>query len=185
MKLFKTAFAFVLCACLCLCLSSCQNKRSSSRSDDYLAGVDQGEIDSFIDLWDSNYNGNVRTCGNIWETDSFSLVITAKRGSMVDSNVVGNEKEPYIEIDFSLHEGTIEEHWKDNNILFYIYSYDKEGYTKIWSSDDYYWYFYLQGDDVVGSKESAETKIYEGTERLDVLIVINGSVYAASYSVDI
>lgn len=186
MKLLTKAFAFILCACLCMGLSSCQKQQSSSKGNEsYLEGIDQGKLDSFIDLWDSHYNGNVRSCGSVWETDYFSLVVNTKRGSRVDANVSGIEKEPYIEVDFSLLEGTIESHWKNNNMLFYIYSYGNGEWAKIWGSDDYYWYFYLQGDDIVGSKENAETRIFEETEQLAVLIVINGSVYTASYSVDI
>lgn len=186
MKLLSRIFSVILCLIVCVSLSACQTRKSGSMvNDSYHEGIDQGELNSFLALWDSSYNGNVRSCGNYWNTDDFSLVITTKRGSKVDANIVGSESDPYIEVDLSLHEGTIEQYWKNNKMLFYIYSFGNEGWSKVWGSDDYYWYFYVQGDDIVGNKEYAETRIYEGTDLLAVIIVIDGCTYTASYSVNI
>lgn len=182
----RKLFSVILCLCLCVVLPACQNQQSGSKVDDsYLKGIEQGELSTFMDLWNAYYNGNARSCGNPWQTDDFSLVITAKRGSTIDANVIGSENEPYLEVQFSLNQGTIEKYWENNNLLFYIYAYDKDGWTKVWSSDDYYWYFYLQGDDIVGSKENAETRIYEGTEQVAVIIMIDSRTYSALYSVNI
>lgn len=182
----RKLFSVFLCLCILVSLSACQQQQSGSMGDySYLEGIDQGELNSFIALWDSHYNGNVRSCGKPWQTDDFSLVITTKRGSRVDANIVGSESDPYIEVNFSLHEGTIEKYWKNNKMLFYIYSFSKDGWSKVWGSDDYYWYFYVQGDDIVGSKENAETRIYKGTNKLAVIIVIDGCTYTALYSVNI
>ena len=179
----KKLFSVVLCLCICICLSACQREPSSSSvNDSYIEGVDQGKEDFFLDLWQASYNLNTKKCGDLWETDDFSLMITTKR----KTEVYYDENAPYIELDFTLNEGTIENYYEGNEILFCIYSQGKDGWSRIWDSNIYYDYFLMQGDDgIIGRSGNADVRIYEGTNRLAVLIVINGSVYAASYSVDI
>lgn len=187
MKLSPKILLIVLFLCLCIGLSFCQKPQNSSGSNDsYLEGIEQGELNAFMDLWDSHYDSKVRSCGKLWKTDDFSLTITAKRGSRVDANIEGSENNPYLEVDFTLHGGTIDEYRNKNKILFYIYSFHKGVWTKVWNSDDYYWYFYLQSDDdKVGSKGNAETRIPEETEQIAVIVVIDGCTYATSYYVNI
>jgi hypothetical protein len=70
-------------------------------------------------------------------------------------------------------------------ILFYIYTYRNNGWYKNWGSDDYYTYFLLQQDeDTVGDKGVAETKIYDGTNQIAILIVVDGRTYTALYSAE-
>ena len=177
----KRLIAVFICLCLCVSLSSCQRKTSGSSVDDsYLEGIEQGREDFFLELWQASYNPNTKKCGERWETDDFSLLITTKR----KTEVAYDENAPYIEVDFALDRGTIENYYEGNEILFCIYSYGKDGWSRIWDSYLYYDYFLIM-DGLDGNKGNADVRIYEGTKRLAVLIVINGTIYAASYSVEI
>lgn len=177
----RKLLSVVLCLCLCVCLSACQSRQSGSNVDDsFLEGLDQGKEDFFLDLWKAAYNPNTKKCGEQWKTDDFSLMISTKRKTEANSN----ENAPYIEVVFSLNGGTIERYHEGNEILFCIYSYGKDGWTRVWDSDNYYDYFFLM-DGLHGNNGEADVRIQEGTTRLAVLIVINGCVYAASYGMDI
>ena len=173
----KRLFAVFLCLSLCACLSSCQRETSSSSvNESYLEGIDQGREDFFFDLWQASYSVNAKKCGDLWETDDFSLMITTKRKTEVSYA----ENAPYIEVDFTLNGGTIQSYYDGNEILFCVYSDGKDGWSRIWDSYYYYDYF-LMSDGLNGNRGNADVRIYEGTKRLAVLIVINGSVYTASY----
>ena len=183
MKILNKSIAIMLCLSLCVGLSACRREWSDSGSEDsYIEGIDQGRKDFFLDLWQASYNPNAKKCGDLWETDDFSLMITTKRKTEVSYA----ENDPYIEVDFALNRGTIEQYYEGNEILFCIYSHGEDGWSRIWDSNIYYDYFLMQGDDgIIGRSGNTDVRIYEETNRLAVLIVINGSVYAASYSVDI
>ena len=62
--------------------------------------------------------------------------------------------------------------------------YRNNGWHKNWGADDYYTYFLLQQDeDTVGNKGIAETKIYDETEQIAVLLIVDGKTYTALYSI--
>ena len=176
----KRLFLVVLCLCLCVALSSCKRPQSESSVDDsYLEGIDQGREDFFLEIWKS-YVPDFEESGDLWETDDFSLRITANRGQWYGSD----ENESYLEVDFTIHgERTIEEYCKYNDIVFCIYSYGDYGWARVWDSYFYYDYFALQ-DGLDGNKGSAEVGIKEGTSSVAVLIVINGNLYTALIDVD-
>lgn len=180
----KKTFLVILCLCICLSLSACQKRKSGSSVDDsFLEGVDKGREYFFMELWEAAYNPNTKDSGELWETDQFSLRITATE----KMDMLFDEIMPYIEVDFALNVGTIDSFWEQKEILFSIYSYNFDGYTKVWDSDEYYWYFLSthENDTMVGNKGSAEIRIPEDAIRLAVILVINGNLYAASYGVDI
>lgn len=183
MILLDKVIAIMICVCLCLGLSSCQRETSSSMvNDSYLEGIDKGKDDFFFDLWNASYHRTAKQSGDMWETDDFSLMIKTKR----KTEVIYEENAPYIEVYFTLKSGTIDSCYEENEMIFCIYSESEDGWTSIWDSDIYYDYFLMQGDDgIIGRSGNTDVRIYEGTNRLAVLIVINGTVYAVSYRVDI
>ena len=186
MKLLFKAFTMILCICLCVSLSSCNKKQNVSSVDDsYLDGLYQGREDFFLDLLKAAYNPpSAASIGELWETDDFSLKITAKRGLYWGGGIDNNEDSPYIEIDFDLNGGTLEGYYELGEILFSIYSYGRYGWTCIWDSDYYYDYFLLN-DSLDVDRGKADVGIYEGTVLIAVLIVVNDNIYTACYDVDI
>lgn len=179
----KRLCSVILCLCLCACLSSCQKQQSSSGvSDSFLEGIEQGREDFFMDLWDASYNRNTLKCGDLWRTVDFSLLITAKRG--ISPLLENSEVAPYLEVDFTLNYPSIEECWKDGNLIFSIYSASDEGISRVWDSDYYFDYFYLIGN-LNDNEGYTEVRINEGTQILRVIIVIDGCLYTARYYVDV
>ena len=178
----KKLLCLMLCLCLCTSLSACQRRQSGSSVDDsYLEGIDQGREDFFLDLWKSAYNLNTKDSGDLWETDDFSLRITAKKGQWYGAGRDADENTPYLEVDFTLTGGgTIESYYENDEILFCIYSYGDNGWSRVWDSYFFYDYFAIQ-DGLDGNKGCAEVGIYDGAVRLAVVIVINDRLYAAAY----
>ena len=180
----KKLIALILCFCLCISLSACQEEADSAIDDAYLEGVEQGEVNSFIALWNTHYTGNIQTLGQTWQTNKFTLDIFTKTGSRIDAGVYGSEDDTYLDITFTVSDNTIDEYWKSEKLIFYIYTYRNNGWHKNWGADDYYTYFLLQQDeDTVGSKGIAETTIYDGTEQIAVLLIVDGKTYTALYSI--
>ena len=188
MKRLAKAISVVICISLCVILSSCHSQYSGSNDDSYsvddsyIDGVERGRKDFFLDLWNASYDFNIKECGEVWETDSFSLTIKQKLGSRIDAGHEGNENKPYLEIDFTLHNGTIDKYWEEEKLMFAIYAYTSDGVFKVWDSDLYYMYFTMQTDDgKIGNNGFAETAIYGEVEELAVIIVIDGCIYTASF----
>ena len=184
----KKLIVFFVALFLCIGLSSCQKQQSSSGvSDSFLEGIEQGREDFFMDLWNASYkrnalNRNTLNCGELWSTDDFSLLITAKRG--ISPLLENSEAVPYLEVDFTLNYPSIEECWKEGNLIFSIYSASDEGTSRVWDSDYYFDYFYLIGN-LNDNEGYTEVKINEGTQILRVVIVIDGRIYTARYYVDV
>ena len=182
MRSFTKAIAIVLCLCLCTSLSACRSETSGSSVDDsYLEGMEQAKEDFFLALWKAAYDLKAFDCGELWETDDFSLRITTLRKTEVSYD----ENAPYIEIDFTINESTIERQWKSGNLRFYIYSVSNNGMDEVGNANYWFDYFDLGGSLQGNSGKTDVMRIYEETEFLRVLIVINDRIYATSYSVQI
>lgn len=181
----RKLFSAVLCFCLCACLASCTTMENhTGTSDDYDEGLAQGKKDFFLTLWNAAYNLNSKDSGELWETDDFSTVITTMRKTEIQSE----PNAPYVAIDFTLNEGTIERYWKSGNLRFYIYSVCSicdNGMTEVGTSDCFIDYFDLGGL-LDGNKGYTDIlNIHEDTMSLRVVIVVDDRIYAASYEVDI
>lgn len=175
-KLIVKIITIVFCFSISVCLSSCDNQQENSNIEEsYLEGVEQGEQDMFIDLFHASSDLDLFHCGDSWETDHFSLSITTKRKTEVSYR----ENAPYIDIDLTLNGITIEECYEGDEMVFNIYSYKEGHYDRILGDDNYFDYFLLQHMD--GNNGRADVGIYEDTECLAVIIVIDGCVYTASY----
>ena len=185
----KKLFLVVLCFCLCISLPACkaQKNRLGAYDDAFQEGVAYAREDFFMDLWNASYNRspanrNTLNCGELWKTDDFSLLITAKRG--LSPLLENSEAFPYLEVKLKLNHPSIEECWENGNLIFDIYSASEEGTSTVWVSDYYFDYFSLVGE-LNDNKGYTEVEIDEGTQILRVLIVTDGCIYTARYFVDI
>lgn len=177
MKLLIRIISITICLCLCVSLSACkEQKKDSGVSDSYLEGVDSGRLKYFLDLWDASGYAASKSIGESWDTKDFSLSINTTPESTEDN--------PCIRIDLALKNGTIDDYYKSEKILFSIYAYGQDGWKLVWDSDDYYMFFTLQTEDaVVGNKGYTEKSIPKGTDQLAVLLVIDGCLHNALYNV--
>lgn len=183
MRSLTKAIAIMLCLCLCTSLSACRSETSSSSVDDsYLEGMEQAKEDFFLTIWKSAYDLKGKAVGELWDTDDFSMMITTKRKT--ETQLEPNA--PYIEIDFTIKEGTIERQWKSGNLHLYIYEVDENSKrTEVGNSDWFFDYFDLEGT-IDGNKCNTDIlRIYEDTNVLLVVVVVDDHIYATSYDVDI
>lgn len=181
----KKFISVVLCLFFCVCLVSCDSKKNyAATNESYDKGLAQGKEDFFMTIWNAAYDLNSKDCGELWETDDFSIKVTTIRKTEIQSEPNAR----YLEIDFTLNEGTIERYWKSGNLRFYIYSVCSvcdNGMTEVGTSDWFIDYFDLGGS-LNGNKGYTDIiGIHEDTESLKIVIVVDDRIYATSYDVDI
>lgn len=175
----KSFISVIIAIVLCVSMSSCSSNQVVSSDDSYLEGIEQGKQDIFIDLWMASSNVSILSFGDIWETDHFSLEIQGKR----KTEVAYEQNAPYIEFNLTLNGITIEECAKRDKMLFNIYSITDGKWNMVLGYDDYYAYTALQHLD--GNNGIGDVGIYENTEFLVVIIVIDSCIYTARYYVEI
>lgn len=170
----------ILIVIVCLFFSSCNRSLNASVADDsYLYGIEQGKQDMFIDLWMASTDISVLHFGDKWETEHFTIEINGKRKTEVSYY----ENAPYIELDLTLNDITIEECARRDEMLFNIYSIADGDWNMILGYDDYYTYTALQH--LEGNNGVADVKINEEAEFLVAIIVIDSCIYTARYYVEI
>ena len=157
---------------LCICLSSCSKSQDIALVDDsFLDGLEQGYEDVFLNLWSATSGITVIEQGKEWETDHFSLLITSgtdgDRGS--------------IHFELTTYDLTTAECFDDQRMLINVFSYDEGEFEGILTDDLFYMYASLE--ELGEHTAHATVGIYDTTERIAVLIAVDGRIYKAAYYV--
>ncbi len=181
MKVFKLILAFTL-SCTLLC--GCQTKESydTEYNEDWEKGVEYGQREVFENLWCSASLDDILFYGETWETEHFSLKLTngVRKTTAISAY---NETEPYIEFKLTLNDKTITDCRNDEEMFFNIYSHNGKSWSSVLRQDDYFSYALLY--ELNENSCSAEVGIYEDTEALGIIIVIDGYIYKADYELNV
>lgn len=155
---------------LCIGLAACSKSQTTPEIDDsFIDGIEQGHEDVFLNLWSATSGITVIEQDKVWETDHFSMLIT--------SGADGDRKSIHIEL--TSYDLTMEECFDDQQMLINVFSYDEGDFEGILTDDLFYMYASLEelGDHTA----HATVGIYDTTERVAVLIAVDGHIYKAVY----
>lgn len=179
-KFFKALFLICVLAINC---SACgiedyETGYAEGYDEGLSRGIGIGQREVFENLWRSANLNNVLTSGFQWETEHFSFVITDEEKNTTNS--LDKKAEPTVEFELTLKDGTIADYHNGNEIFFNIYSSNGDNWEPVLYNDDYYMFASLTGR-LDGNTCSAEIGLYDDTKRLGIIIVIDGSIYKATY----
>lgn len=175
MKFLKPMLAIIL-SCILLC--GCEAKNDTEYDEAWIEGIEFGQREVFENLWHSATLDDILCYGDTWETEHFSLKLTngVRKTTVISAY---SETEPYIEFDLTLKDKTITDCNNNMEMLFNIYSHNGKSWSPVLRQDDYFSYALLY--ELNENSCSAEVRIYEDTEALGIIIVIDGYIYKADY----
>lgn len=181
-KFFKALF--LICVLAINCSACVVEDYDTGYRDGYdygwTDGIDFGQREVFENLWGAANINSFLQNGERWETDHFSLVLThGVRKTTIKSS--SNETEPYVEFELTLKGETITNCYNNKKILFNIYSHNDYNWTPVLYDDIYYDYALLNQFPLNENSCSASVGLYDDTKRLGIIIVIDGSIYKATY----
>ena len=183
----KKILSLTLCAVLIFCISSCgQTSNESDMKDAYLEGLERGERNMFLNLWQASSYTKALSYGDTWETEDFSLSFT---DYMTPSTVSYGPSEVHtLKCKLTLTNFTIDEGLENKDIYFGMYSYSTPGKWEVIVADyeDYYMYAICEDGYNFGSYTSiASFELYDNQQQVATIIVVDGNLYKAIYSLNV
>ena len=170
-------FAFVIS--VISFLSSCEQKIDADYDEAFQEGVQYGESDMFLRLYNSIgfENEQILLKGDTWKTEHFSLII----------HDTINDDEAYITYDLTLKNTTIGDCIETGNFFFNVYAFgDTEGI--ILDADNFVWdgALYCEGsqdDYLKGNNVKGRFELLDNSEKQSIIIIIatKGFLYSATY----
>ena len=180
----KRILSVMLCAVLVFGLSSCgQTSNDSDIDDSYLEGLEKGERNMFLNLWQASTFSRELVYGETWETEDFSLSFTDYKVEATYSSAY-DDYDHLLKCDLTLKKFTTDEGIENKNIYFGMYSYSSPGKWEVIVADyeDYYFSAILEDDYTFGSYTSNPSfQLYDNQQYVGTIIVINGTLYKISY----
>lgn len=183
----KRVLVIALCAVLIFGLSSCgKNDKESNLDDSYLEGLDRGQKDTFLSLFNASSPQKFLSYADVWETEAFSL-------SFTDSKVENTYSYAYDEYDhllkcnLALKDFTIDEGQEEKNIYLGMYSRTSDGtWCEVVSDYEYYYLSAIVEDNYTWGSYTAEAtfELYDNPRYVVTIIVVDGTLYNAVYMVN-
>lgn len=181
----KRLLSALLCAILFFGLSSCGKDSGGSGIDDaYLEGLEQGEENIFLSLFNASSPQKILSYADVWETENFSLSFT---DYMAPSTVSYGPSEIHtLKCELTLKDFTIDEAIEEEAIYLGIYSRTWNGkWSEVASNYEYYFMFIDNLTDSLGSHTGIATfGLYDNPRYVVTIIVIDGILYHASYHIN-
>lgn len=165
----KRCISAIVAIVLCITLSSCASKQVTSSDDSYLKGIEQGYEDVFYNLWWAAANHTFLDHGEKWETDHFTITITSNN----------KEEGSSIIVKLTTNDITISECFDDKKMLINLFSSCEGQLDGLLTDDLFYWY--AQMEEITDNTASATVGIYENTEKVLIVVAVDGCIYKASY----
>jgi hypothetical protein len=168
----KRFISAIVAIALCIVLSSCSPSQGSSSDDSYLRGLDQGYKDVFLNLWYAAApEVKLLTSGETWKTEHFTLSITSGEDDWGRN----------IHIKMKTHNLTMSECFEEKKILFNVFSYADSQWNGLLTNDLFYMYATLE--EVTENFAKATVGIYDTTEKIAILVAVDGCIYKASFPI--
>lgn len=182
----KRILVIALCVVLIFSLSSCDKTNNESDIDDsYLEGLERGERNMFLNLWQASSYTKALSYGDTWETEDFSLTFT----DYIASNTTKYDSSDhlFLKCALTLKNFTIDEGLENKNIYLGMYSYSSPGEWELIVADydHYYMYAIVEDDYNFGSYTSNTSfQLYDNQQYVAAMIVVNGNIYKAVYELN-
>ena len=169
MKILQLFLVFTVCLSL---LTACAEESThSAYKDEYSDGLIDGHRDVFLDLWTASSLNEILFSEELWETDDFTISFSNKKTS--DSM--------FLTFDLTLKNFTITECFEESKMFFNIYSVNDSQWDMVLGYDNYFDYALFEHLEDRNGKGSIG--ISDDAERLAIIIVIDGSIYKATYEI--
>lgn len=187
----KRVLVIVLCVVLVFSLFSCADRDTECEEceEEYLNGMSNGQATVFMELYNSVPQKKLLYPNLTWTEKDFSFVISHTQEIHDDFEIV--ETETIVSTSLYLPDSTLYQALDEKNIYIGIYGL-KKGADKTdniaWRSwaelcedfDTYALYSMSEGDSNHLACDCFST--YDEISSISVVIVINGKIYAADYS---
>lgn len=187
----KRLLSVALCVGLVLGLSSCAYRDTECEQceEEYFDGLSNGQATVFMELYNSVSNKNLLYRDSTWSEQDFSFVISHTQEVCDDFEVTTTKT--IVSTSLYLPDSTSYQAFDDQNIYIGIYGLkkgaDKTDHVawRAWSEicdnfDTYLLYSLSEVDSNYISCDYFST--YDEISSISVVIVINGKIYAADYS---
>lgn len=187
----KRVLVIVLCVVLVFSLFSCADGDTECEEceEEYLNGMSNGQAMVFVELYNSVPNKKLLYRNSTWSEKDFSFVISHTQEVYDDFEVA--TKETTVSTLLYLPNSTLYQALDEKNIYIGIYGLKKgadKTATIAWRSwvelcedfDTYALYSMSEGDSNYLACDCFST--YDEINSISVVIVINGKIYAADYS---
>ena len=170
MKLLKLLLLFTVCLAI---LTACGEvpTYSGSYEDGWLEGIEYGRGEVFESLWYSAELNEILFHGELWETNDFAISFSDKKTA----------EGMFLTFDLTLKNFTITECFEESKMFFNIYSVNDSQWDMVLGYDNYFDYALFEHLEDNNGKGSIG--IYDDVERLAIIIVIDGSIYKATYEI--
>lgn len=174
----KKIITLLFITIILFCFTSCEKEKTYDDGfvDGYVEGLFEGEDYIFSFLFNASSSQKIPlSYGDIWETKDFSLTFTDYK----------NEDDWFLDCQLTLYDFTLDEADKKDNIYIGIYS--STG-NLVWNRivpdyDHYYMYAVLDENYTMGNNTSKATFcLKDGQRYVAAIIVVNGNIYNAVYS---
>lgn len=185
----RKSLAIISAIVILMSLASCRISRdnNSTINSDYIKGVEQGQYDTFISLWESTSDVKILVPNQTWTTEHFSITLSNSTRPGATSN--GYEDSPCMVLDLGTKSLSIGECIDSQEFLLFAYA-NGEPRRKLFTGNDFFWTAALEWstDDLnqfaSGYSCSASVELYDNEETVMLLISTGSRIYKAVYYVN-